>query len=80
MAVKLTLEKAISVPVRANDLKPGQVGIQIDKDLVWMKVGERLMFTPRTNDGGWQLVPRNNMRIYVSPVPPGSEVVFKSAA
>lgn len=78
--VKLSLEKTLPVSVRVNDLKPGQLGIQIDKDHVWMRVNDRLMFTPRSTDHPWQLAPRNNMRVFVNLVPEGTEVAFKSAA
>jgi len=80
MPIEVHLDNISPISVRVNQLEPGQAGIQIDRDNIWMKVNDRLMFAPRNGSSPWMLAPRDNVKVFVNPFPPGTELTFKTAA
>jgi hypothetical protein len=78
--VKIYSQQLLPTVVRIRDLKPGQVGLQVEKDIVWTKVDNRLLFTSRADDSPWHLAPSNNAKVFVMPYEPRTEVSFVSAA
>lgn len=78
--VKINPNQTLPTTVRIRDLKPGQVALQVDKEIVWTRVGNRLMFARRRGEGEWHLTPSNNAKVFVMPFLPKTQVQFTSVA